>query len=269
MRRWAVWGAGSATWAAVVVATLGVAASLEGQDLTERVGRAPAGPVAFELEVRDDVEVCDAGLRVGDSRFQWRGRWSDRDDACGPGPARVVVERNRDGRITDLDVTRAGADRGRGGSELGPVGPAEAESFLLGLARTDARDDAVGAGMMLATIARDVDPAPELLELARDRDLRTEARRSALFWVSQVAAARIGPHLAGIAADEAEDQEVRDAAVFSLSQLSTDESVPALMELARSAPHAQTRRTALFWLAQADDPRVPEFFAEIILGRGG
>ena len=66
--------------------------------------------------------------------------------------------------------------------------------------------------------------------------------------------------------DGSEAQGIRDAAVFALSQRPEGESLPALMSLAKEAEHADTRRSALFWLAQSDDPAVPEFFAEILAG---
>jgi hypothetical protein len=39
------------------------------------------------------------------------------------------------------------------------------------------------------------------------------------------------------------------------------------MDLARTGDQADTRRTAMFWLAQSQDERVIEFFEEILLGR--
>jgi len=66
---------------------------------------------------------------------------------------------------------------------------------------------------------------------------------------------------------EDEDQEVRNAAIFALSQRPDDEGLPALMELARTGAHAETRKTAMFWLAQSGDERVVAFFEEILLRR--
>ncbi len=66
---------------------------------------------------------------------------------------------------------------------------------------------------------------------------------------------------------EEKEQEIRDSAIFELSQRSDDESAPALIEVARSADEATTRRTALFWSAQSEDPRVVRFFEEISLDR--
>jgi hypothetical protein len=39
------------------------------------------------------------------------------------------------------------------------------------------------------------------------------------------------------------------------------------MVLARTAREAETRRAAMFWLAQSDDERVVAFFEEVLLGR--
>jgi len=72
-----------------------------------------------------------------------------------------------------------------------------------------------------------------------------------------------------VALDDEEEQEVRDAAVFALSRRPDDEAVPILMEIARTAPQAETRRSAMFWLAESKDDRVYAFFEEILTRRGG
>ncbi len=55
--------------------------------------------------------------------------------------------------------------------------------------------------------------------------------------------------------------------MFALSQRPTDEGVPILMDVARTATQAETRRSAMFWLAESEDPRVVAFFEEVLLGR--
>jgi HEAT repeat protein len=109
----------------------------------------------------------------------------------------------------------------------------------------------------------------ELLEMAKDRGVDEDVRSSALFWVGQEAAEAATEGLADVAFDEDEDHDVREAAIFALSQRSPDEGVPVLMELARTAEQADTRESAMFWLAQSEDPRVFDFFEEILLRRGG
>ncbi len=46
------------------------------------------------------------------------------------------------------------------------------------------------------------------------------------------------------------------------------EGVPILMEVARTAKSADTRSSAMFWLAQSEDERVYAFFEEILMGGG-
>ncbi len=109
----------------------------------------------------------------------------------------------------------------------------------------------------------------ELMGLARDASVASEARKNALFWLGQEAAEAATEGLADVALDEDEDQDVRDAAVFAISQRPRDEGVSVLMEVARTAHEGRTRRTAMFWLAQSDDARVLPFFERILLGREG
>ena len=97
--------------------------------------------------------------------------------------------------------------------------------------------------------------------------LRQDVRGAALFWLGQEAGDAVTTGIAAIAADEREEQDVREAAIFALSQRPGDIGVEPLMELARTAREAETRRAAMFWLAQSEDPRVLAFFEEILLGR--
>jgi HEAT repeat protein len=153
--------------------------------------------------------------------------------------------------------------------DLGVVDAAEAVAFLLATAR---RGEGRGAadGAVFSVVLADVPDAWRgLLALAQDREVDKEARKSALFWVGQEAAASATRALADVASAEDEDQDVRDAAVFALSQREADESVPMLMEIAATARQARTRRSAFFWLAQIDDARVPAFFRDVLLRAPG
>jgi len=57
---------------------------------------------------------------------------------------------------------------------------------------------------------------------------------------------------------------VKERAVFAISQLPKDESVPRLIELARSNKNPAVRKRAMFWLGQSNDPRAIEYFAEVL-----
>ncbi len=138
-----------------------------------------------------------------------------------------------------------------------------AACFLLDVARSarDAREAAKG-GLFAATVLDSVEVWPELLGVARDRSLDGEVRETAVFWVGQAASDAVRPTWR-----EEEEQGVRNAAVFALSRRPDADAVPALMELARTAGEAETRRSAMFWLARSDDERVLPFFEQILLER--
>ena len=243
-------------------------AAQTGDALQQRIAETGRDRVAFRFAVDDDVAVCENGFRRGDDAdgTHW-GRNVNSSRACPGGPLEVVVLRSG-AVMREIDMGLVG-DHPHD-VDLGEVDPSEASAWLLSLHARGAPDDVAEEAMVGVVVARGVEPAAGLLELARDRQIPGDVRRSALFWVSNEAARGIDSTLVGIAGDEAEDQEVRDAAIFALSRRPSGQSIPALMELARSAPHAQTRRSALFWLSQSDDDRVTEFFAELILGdRGG
>jgi hypothetical protein len=247
-------------WATLVAAP----ASGEAQSLGERVV-ASDGRVAFHFKGRDGLEGCGDGSIsfAGHHRHESRYGWSREE--CGPGPALVVL-RVRDREVRDLELrvgprvaTNHDADR-----DLGRVSSLEAAGYLLALAGTsEARvaEDAV----FPAFIADSVTVWPRLIELARDRTRSEDVRSTAIFWVGQEAAEVATTGLAEVARDEGEDNEIREAAVFALSQRPASEGVPILMDVARTAEDADTRRSAMFWLAQADDPRVLEFFQEVLL----
>lgn len=256
---------GSMAVALLVALAPKASAGQSGDDLAARVDAASGNRVAFHFAVESDVRVCENGFSRGDRRT-FHGSWNGREPECVEGPVEVVLERDG-GVIEEVEygpVGSHGAVR-----DLGRVDPGEASAYLLTLHARGAGVDAAEDALAGAVIARDAEPGRGLLALGRDRQIDSDLRRSALFWASQEAAAGIHSALVGIAGDAAEDQDVRDAAVFGLSQRPESESVPALMDLALSAPHAETRRTALFWLSQTDDARVPDFFAQLILGDGG
>jgi hypothetical protein len=185
---------------------------------------------------------------------------------CEEGPVRVVITL-RQGAVTRL-TTRVG---GRwlpmaGVTDLGMVSAPEASQLMLAIARKGGRaaDDAI----MPAMLADSVQIWPDLLKLAKNPDVNTEVRRSAVFWVGQAAARAATAGLVEVVGDAAVNQDVREAAVFALSQRPHDEGVPALIATARTANDARIRKSAIFWLGQTDDPRALAYFEEV-LSKGG
>lgn len=250
--------------AAAVIAAASLAGAAEAQDLASRVLSGGEGEASFRYPVRDDVEVCEHGVRVGERGLRWGHVHAGEPERCSRGEAEVAL-RVEEGRVVEVEL-RPSDGAPEGGRDLGYAGGEEAVAFLLGLAREGATPDAAEDALPAAALAADAEAWPGMLDIARDRGLGGDLREAALFWVGQSAAEAVTSDLAGIARDAAEDQDVKNAAVFALSRRPPDEAVPALMDVARTAAEAETRRTAMFWLAQSDDPRVVPFFEAILSG---
>lgn len=244
-----------------ILALAAAPAAAAGQDLAARITGGGDGVVRLAFAVREGVEICDDGVRLFGDRMHGRGGWPA-PGACGPGPA-VVELRVRGGRVDGAEVLRRGEPGREGVRDLGVVAPDEAARAFLRLARGSEET------LFPAMLADVPGVWEDVLELGQDRTVRASVRKAALFWVGQEAAASATAELADVARTADEDQEVRDAAVFALSQRDPGESLPVLMELARTADQARTRKTAFFWLAQMDDPRVAAFFRSVLGGGGG
>ena len=264
----------------VAAIAAGCAFPVGAQSLERRIaGAAPGRPVVFEYEARPGV--CGDGdniINVGDEAPQYidlsdgrralvtgRGRSVLRSGRCDFGPVRV--ELTRDGPAIERLQVRVGADElPAGAAALGTIPAPEAVDYLIGVAR-DARTTRKAAdnAIFAVTLARDVEPWPDLLDLARAGTVRRATRKTAVFWVGQAAAARATEGLKSVASDESADIEVRESAIFALSQRPADEGVPVLIEIAKTAREPELRRSALFWLGQSDDPRVLALFEEILL----
>lgn len=263
--------AGRRVGAALLVAVALSAGSAAGQTLAARVQQVRDGTVRFHFDTKPGVEICDQGIRIGPhNRVQWRSRsWDDNQGTnCRSGFAEVELAK-RGGRVQDVSVVKRLADRTTGATDLGAVRAEEAAHYLLGVAHATSDRRTAEHAMLPAVLADAPDAWRDLLDIARDRSVAEGVRKSALFWVSQEAGEVITRGLKQVAGDADESQGVRDAAVFALSQRPAAESIPALMEVARTAPQVKTRKAALFWLAQSDDPRVPSFFEKILLGGQG
>ncbi len=257
--------------AALAIAMGALAAPAHGapQELAQRIAAVGDGTVRFTYPVREGVEICSQGIRMGDRRMMWHSRgWDEAPESCRTGSAEVEIA-VRGGEARGVEILRRASDRTPGAVELGAAPAGEAVRYFLGQARTPGASGDRGDFVFTAYLADVPEVWRNLLGVARDRQSPRKARTSALFWVGQEAAEAATEGLGQVAFAADEEQEVRDAAVFALSQQPTGRAVPLLMELARTAPHAKTRKSALFWLAQSDDERVPAFFEAILLGRGG
>jgi hypothetical protein len=242
--------------------------------IAARVRRAPDGEVRMHFTSRPGVcgSVDGHNVSIQDRRrggtIMHRGNWSDyredRDCIEGPTHVRMLV---RGGRVADVS-TRVAHDWPREGAgrvtDLGRVGAREAADYLLDLAESSDDRDAGKEAIFPATLADSVVTWPRLLRIARSGQAGQEARKSAVFWLSQQAGDQVTRGISDLVDDDDQDREVREAAVFALSQRPRDESVPALIHIARTHRDPHIRKTALFWLGQSRDPRAIELFEEIL-----
>jgi HEAT repeats len=252
---------------AAVVAVFG--GTLEAQSIASRVGGVRSGTVRMSYPAA--AGVCGNGrgnisVRRGDGTSTYSAgnvRAKEWEDQCESGPVRVALDVDG-GRVTDVRAYVGGRWRGEADLDLGTVGAQEASDYLLDLAgRADAKP--AKEAIFPAMIAEGVTVWPQLLSLAKDSDRPRDVRNSAIFWVSQAAGEAATKGLQEVVADTRGDREVRKSAVFSLSQRPKDESVPALINIARTNKDPELRRSAIFWLGQSKDPRAVKYFEEILL----
>ena len=252
---------------AIAVTALAASAdSLLAQSLAQRIARSDG---VVQVIYPSKSSVCGDGRGMighlfgqsmyysGDNTVQGRGNWSNR--FCEPGPARAVVS------VISGEVTRIRAYVGPRPSDTRGVttieaSAADASAWLADVvARTETR---VAAEAMLPLLLADApEPWTLFLRVARDASRSRGVRQSAFDWLGRGVTARLG---IADAEDDTPDDEVRSQAVFALTQRPRGESVPDLIELARSAKHPSARRAAIFWLGQTADPRAADVFADLL-----
>jgi hypothetical protein len=261
----------AAAGALLVLSPLAAAADLGAQGIAERVSAVRSGTVRMEYAAREGV--CGNGrgsisVRTGTGSSSYSTgttRQREWEDECEPGPVRVALDVDR-GTVTAVRAYVGGNWRGSADLDLGTVPAQQASDYLMDIAeRADARPakDAI----FPASIAEGVTLWPRLLTLAKDTDRPRDVRNSAVFWVSQAAGEAATKGLQEIVDDPRGDREVRKSAVFSLSQRPKDESVPALINIARTHRDPEIRRSAIFWLGQSKDARAIRYFEDVLVGK--
>ncbi len=240
----------------VIAALVLLPPALAAQSLAQRVAAAGDGTVRLSFAARPGVCGSGSSININDGDDEW-------ESDCERGPVRVSL-RVQAGRVAGAETRVGGRWRARlsGVTDLGLVPAGEAADLMLALARRSGADG--GDLILAATLADSAVVWPELLRIARDASAPMDTRRGAVFWLGQAAGEAATRGLASIAVDDRGDLEVREHAVFALSQQPADEGVPALISIARTNPHPELRRKALFWLGQSDDPRALALFEELL-----
>jgi len=254
---------------AVTLAGALLAPAVHAQSLSERMAEVRDGKVRMSFAARPGV--CGNGrnsISFDGGTRTWYGDSKDWRAECESGPVRVVLWKRR-GEVTEVDTYVAGEwlPGGAGTVDLGTVSAPEAADYLLELARRSPREAGKEA-ILPAVLADSVTVWPQLLEIARDRLLRSGTRKSAVFWLGQAAGEAATEGLTRIVYDDATDREVRESAIFALSQRPRDEGVPALIRIVRENRDPELVKKALFWLGQSNDPRALALFEEILIGSG-
>jgi HEAT repeat protein len=108
----------------------------------------------------------------------------------------------------------------------------------------------------------DDESAALLLNVARS-STSTQVKKDAVFWLGQELSQVAGDGLQNIANSDPE-VEVQKQAVFAISLRRNEDSIPSLMRIAKEHPNSAVRRQAIFWLGQKRDPRVLDFFEQLL-----
>ena len=147
---------------------------------------------------------------------------------------------------------------------LGQQDDDAALDVLLQAARNDRSHDVREQAVFGISQIENTEATEALIDLARSGP--SDIRENAIFWLGQVASDRAAEALGEVVNDDDGDTEVQKQAVFSISQLPADQSVPMLIEIARTHAKAKIRKDAIFWLGQTDDPRALEALIEMARG---
>src|SRR5947209_12308528 len=181
----------------------------------------------------------------------WSGRNGSTTRECVHGPARIVAN------VVGGEITRVH-------EYVGPVpatatdvrtinsSAAEATAWLSELLMNG--PPRLASEMILPLIVADgPEPWHLFLKVARDENRSRDLKRNVMLWLSN----GVSDHLGLTDADDSssDDDEMRKQAIFVLTQRPKNESVPQLIELARSAKHLSARKTAIYWLGQTGDSR--------------
>jgi HEAT repeat protein len=144
---------------------------------------------------------------------------------------------------------------------LGTPDSNESVALLAALAGS-AAPNAVSALLHAMTLHDGGSATQHLLDLVRSSSNSLELRKNAMFWLGQEVSRQANAGLTGMLSDP--NTEIQKQAVFAISRRNNDESIPALIDVAKKHPNPAVRREAIVWLAQKRDERVLAFFEQLL-----
>lgn len=229
--------------------------------VNDRVNEVRSGTVRLSFASRPDV--CGNGSYIRSGKNNYTGNWSrdqDLQEACEPGPVRVVAERV-DGRTVHLRSYVGGRWKDdKSARDLGTVEASSAAEWLLREAESGPEEAAKNALMPL-TLADVTVPWLRVLEISKNQQRPRAVRSQAVFWAAQAAGVKAADEIGAIAQNDP-DKEVRAAAVFALSR--RDDGFDQLIRIARTSKDRDVKQSAYFWIGQSKDPRAADFLAEVL-----
>ena len=96
---------------AMLVGAMLAPALLTGQTLARQVAQTTDGTVRLSYPAREDVQICDQGIKMGEHEMMWRSHGRDEEPTnCRWGPVEIEVE-VRGGSIRGIEVIRRIQDR--------------------------------------------------------------------------------------------------------------------------------------------------------------
>ncbi len=144
------------------------------------------------------------------------------------------------------------------------LGEPNAEESLTLLSKfvTDSRHQYASTFAHFMTLHDSANAAPLLLRIARDTTLNTNVRTAVINSLGREASRSMGAELEKLASDPSSD--IQRSAVGAISRRPDDESIPALIKIAKDHPNANVRRSAIQYLGQKKDPRILDFFEQLL-----
>jgi hypothetical protein len=178
----------------------------------------------------------------------------------------VVLARVQGGAILELRPLAVDCDMDAGGMPLfwfEGVNPDASVAWLNTIVAQPGDGRRRVADSALSAIAQHAGSAASTALVRFAQSATPDVRGRALFWLAQRAADQALPAIDAALKDP--DTEVKKQAVVALSRFPNGEGIPRLMEVARANANPEVRRYAMLMLGQSKDPRIVDFFAQILL----
>ena len=129
---------------------------------------------------------------------------------------------------------------------------------------TNTRNHAVRDNVIQAVVGlHSPDATQWLLDIAKDKAIDSESRKTAIYWVGQQKSVDLDQMMT-IYEQAHGDNEVQSQVIYVLSTRPEPAAIDKLMAIAKSDSNVEMRKSALYWLTTKNDPRVKQFLLDIV-----